>query len=220
MIPEFIKRQREKTFSECRRLSIKINGIIQEESQESASLGKASIQTPKDSNRIYNICDCCQKSDIQNEQMTHIESGQRLCPACLRAFRAASQNTSNLTCWNCISLCLDGQEAIFQCFFLNIIAPRPSRKNVAGSGTTVPSKVSRTVEKSATCADFAIIAMEVRVFYLDHSTSFVSQWSLVAPCFALEAHRPFPSVLSTDSSGFRLWFEHFLRWQLLRPALQ
>ncbi len=43
---------------------ILFNGSFKEESQESASLGKASIQTPEDSNQIDNICDCCQKSDI------------------------------------------------------------------------------------------------------------------------------------------------------------
>lgn len=100
MIPEYIKKHREKIFSECRGLLIKINGSIQEESQESASLSKASIQTPGDSNRIYNICGCCQRSDIPNEKMTRIESGQLLCPACLRAFCAAtvSQNTSKKSC--------------------------------------------------------------------------------------------------------------------------
>ena len=90
MIPEFIKKRREETVSELRRLLIKINGRFQEESKESASLGKASVQTPEDNNRIYNICDCCQRSDIPNEKMTRIESGQRLCPVCLRAFYAAS----------------------------------------------------------------------------------------------------------------------------------
>ena len=47
--------------SECRRLLIKINSKIKEKPQESASLGKASIQTPEDSNRIDNICDCCKE---------------------------------------------------------------------------------------------------------------------------------------------------------------
>ena len=98
MIPKFIKKQREKTFSECRRLLIKINGNIQKESQESASTDKASIQTSEDSNRIYNICDCCQGSDIPNEKMTRIESGQLLCPACLRDFYAASQGVAHLNC--------------------------------------------------------------------------------------------------------------------------
>ena len=96
MIPEFIKKQREKTFYECRRLLIKINGSIQDESQESASPDKA--QNPEDNGQRYNICDCCQRSDIPNEKMTHIESGQQLCPVCLKAFQEAAQNTPNLIC--------------------------------------------------------------------------------------------------------------------------
>ena len=98
MIPEFIKKRREKTFSKRRRLPVKINDRIQEESQESTSLCEASIETLEDNNRIYDICDCCQKSDIPNEQMTRIDSGQQLCPACARAFHTALQNTSNLSC--------------------------------------------------------------------------------------------------------------------------
>jgi len=90
MIPESTKKKREETFFKCRRLISKINGSIQEESQESTSLGKSSIQTPKDSNQIYNICECCLRNGLPNEKMTRIRSGQRLCPACLSGFYAAA----------------------------------------------------------------------------------------------------------------------------------
>ena len=88
MVPKYIKKRREETFSECRQLLIKINGRIQKTYPESAFVGGASIQTLEDS-LIYNSCDCCQSNDIPNEEITHIESGQRMCPACLRAFYTA-----------------------------------------------------------------------------------------------------------------------------------
>ena len=90
MILESIKKQREKTFSERRRLLSKITANIQEKYRESVFLGNASIHTFGDSIRIYNICDCCGKRDIPNEKITRIESGQLLCPACLRSIYVAS----------------------------------------------------------------------------------------------------------------------------------
>lgn len=98
MEPEYIKRRREETVSELRKLFIKINGKLQEQPQGSQSGSEAFIQTLEDDNRIYNICDCCQTSDIPNDQMTRIESGQQLCPTCLKVFNTASESASNLNC--------------------------------------------------------------------------------------------------------------------------
>lgn len=98
MISEAIKKQREKTFSECRQLLLKINGDIQEKSQESAPTDDDLVQIPEDSGRTYNICDCCQRSNIPDGEMTRIESGQRLCPECLSNFYEAAQDTSDQSC--------------------------------------------------------------------------------------------------------------------------
>ena len=99
MIPEFIKKHRKKTFSDCRELFIKINGAIQDESQGSGSksetLVQTLVQTPEDSNQAYSTCDCCQRNDVPNENMTRIEAGQQMCTACLAAFYEASRNKSN-----------------------------------------------------------------------------------------------------------------------------
>ena len=97
MIIESIKKQREKMFTECRRLLLEINSDIQEKSQESVYMDNAPMQSLEDNNWIYNICDCCQRSDVQDEEMTRIDSGHQLCPACLSDFYAATQNTSNLS---------------------------------------------------------------------------------------------------------------------------
>lgn len=86
-----MKKKKEKSFSECRKLLIKIGGSIQAEPQD-----QASIQTPEDSDRIYKTCDCCQRIDIPNEETVRIGSGQQLCPACLTAFYAASNNIIQL----------------------------------------------------------------------------------------------------------------------------
>ena len=94
MISESIKKQREKKYSEFRRLLIKINGSFQEKSQESKSLSEDSIQTLEDNNQRYNICDCCQRSDIPIEKITQIESSQRLCPTCLEEFHASVLQTA------------------------------------------------------------------------------------------------------------------------------
>ena len=74
MIPESIKKRREETFSECRRLRSKINGSNEEKSQESASLGKASIHTPEDSNPIYITQKARKKSRRKSEP-----NGQKPC---------------------------------------------------------------------------------------------------------------------------------------------
>ena len=95
MIPESIKKRREETFFECRQLLIRINGDIQAGSQESLSPDKTHSQTPEDTSWIYNFCDCCQRSDVPNEEMTYIESGQLMCPACLEAFYKAAENPSD-----------------------------------------------------------------------------------------------------------------------------
>ena len=89
-----IKKQREKDFFECRRLLIKINGNIQDKFQEPEPLSEDFIQTLEDNNQIYDICDCCQRSDIPNERMTQIESGQWLCPTCLDAFYTVALQTA------------------------------------------------------------------------------------------------------------------------------
>jgi len=92
MIPEFIKKKQKQTLSDCRKLIIKINGSIQEKSQESVPLDNASVQTPEDNKQIHNFCDCC---GILNEKMTRIESGYLLCSVCLEAFYETPQNAAN-----------------------------------------------------------------------------------------------------------------------------
>ncbi len=96
MIPESIKKRREEVFSQCRKLLIKINGSVQEKSQASAYLSESSIQTTEDNNQAHNICNCCEKTDIPDEKLTRIESGQRLCPTCLSFFYEVSQKAAKL----------------------------------------------------------------------------------------------------------------------------
>ena len=74
MIPESIIKERKKTFSKRSKLVVKAGG--------GAGGGK-------DVSLVYNICDCCQESGFEAENMTCIESGQWLCPRCFGAFRAA-----------------------------------------------------------------------------------------------------------------------------------
>ena len=49
------------------------------------------VQIPVAMTATYEVCECCGKADISKENMTEIESGQLLCPACLKAFREALQ---------------------------------------------------------------------------------------------------------------------------------
>ena len=89
MVPESIKKRREVVFSECRRLLIKINGDIAEKSYRPESLEDSSVHGDEDTGWVYNVCDCCGRNDVANDEMTQIESGQRICPGCLDAFYEA-----------------------------------------------------------------------------------------------------------------------------------
>ena len=72
MIPESVKKKRKKLFSECRDLLLKINGRIQ--------------NVTDDNGGGAHVCECCYGSNVPDEKMTRIESGQWLCPACLKSF--------------------------------------------------------------------------------------------------------------------------------------
>jgi len=94
-VPDFTEKSIEEMLTECLRLAVKINNSEQAGDEKSVSPDKIYPQDFRDSGQIFYLCDCCQKAGFPKEEMTSIESGQLLCPECIKAFRQVVENTFN-----------------------------------------------------------------------------------------------------------------------------
>ncbi len=84
-----IQEQRKHTFAESRKLMHKTDKTGRREAQEPLSNQPVSVEVPKEPASEYLECECCGRADVPKENLAKIDSGQLLCPQCLKELREA-----------------------------------------------------------------------------------------------------------------------------------